>query len=219
MAESLPNHDFVSDEELAMLAQQNRNIEESSFVEQLALFTASIYQKLASHGAFRDDFGWAVFSSNKVSTPNDSSVVMDRRKILIITGTNASNNTKLIRILANELIEAGDSASYLVQDFSADSDNNTLYFVDAMRSAPYLNTNTYAPVFAVNEDIGKLTLTNNFNTGFTPIVDISGKIATNMSQLIPFGDCACLEDKICALEVGKELLAEIIDSEPIHVIP
>ncbi|HSX53298.1 MAG TPA: hypothetical protein VLF90_02935 [Patescibacteria group bacterium] len=206
--------DFAGDIEARTLAAENSTAFERKFQEDLNIFRADVFRKLRSHDALHDGEGWAVFLPEPEETGGSAFQLNNTRDILIMVGLDSRTQKSLIRIIANEIFASGSSLSIMAEDFVADTENDTQYFIDAVDVQPNYNPDTYAPTFCAisNEqvDLRNVLLT------FVPLIGINGKPSIYIEEITPFGRYTELEDKIHALTIGKSLLAEVVTIDPLY---
>lgn len=206
-------HDFAHTLDAHKLAAENQAAMERKFQEDLTIFRADVFRKLHAHGALHDGEGWAIFMPEPKIDDNRGLQFNNRRDLLVVTGVDLSTQKHLIRIVANEIFVSGTHLAVMAEDFVADTEDDTQYFIDAVDVEPEYNTDTYAPTF--NASSNEYVDLTNFYLTFVPVVGISGKPAIHQ-EIAPFGHYTNLEDKIHALNVGKGLLAEVMTTDPVY---
>lgn len=225
MAEFSPEHyDFVDQAETETEAVHNKVLLEANYLGKASLFRANVYEmlhKLDANGS--SGFGWAIF----MPPPSDDGMIA--KEVLVLTGNYftpvSKKHVPSVRIITNELYDVDGQRQWLTVDFTLDEDDDALYLVDALQS----NTTDVdereevmdgkvnrgaasgSPIFWVDAD-GDLCM-NKMYRPFTPLGDASGA-GKEREALFPFGHWTRLHDNIDALEMGKQLFAEIKDLEP-----
>lgn len=204
-------HDFVHTPDTRRISEENKIRQESKLFDDLAIFRAKLYQKMLRHSALDyEGSGWAIFDTyaeNQVVGDITTSVDRD---VLVITGPLNGANRRVIRMITNEAIATSSLLSIIAYDITIDSDDDVQYFVDALDSS---RRDTHAPHF-FPEGFNKLHLSDNFKGAFTPVINLDGDYS-GRDDILPFGHYEVLEDKIHALQVANDVLAEIMPYDPV----
>ena len=212
-------HDFVNSAEIRKIAAENWHLKEMKFLKDAVDFRVSVLEKLESHGALASSgYGWSVFVP-ELYHAESGRPLLPSLDYLLLSYPRPQKASSTIRIIRNELFGAGPALSLLTHDFVLNSDNECLFHVDAVpvnllnvRSREEIGRN--AVIFFFGQDKSgndAIAVSENYVIDFCHSESIKGKFV----NISPFGTSYCLEDKVAALELGREMLDLLVPIQPV----
>lgn len=209
--------DHVPEEDLHALSVENyQNLEQKFLHDAQALRTAAV-AKLEIDGALQEFESWAIYyihhdSSDEYDGPHHTEVLLKLDQYHDGAGLPA-----IVRIMTNELYPNGEHMDWFTQDFILDEDNDSFYFIDAVRFDEDENDAAYnhscSPIFFTDGD-DNLRIANAGEFPDSTAVTWPGDWDR---YALPFGDTEHLEDRVAALEKGIEILQTILHTEPEYI--
>ena len=212
--ESFPesHHDFISPEIITDEQTRSGMLLESKFRDDSVNFRSDLISKLVADGAIgkEDLLGWAIYD---IDDNKDMLVIVAFKRI----DTPDAEPVFLphIRMITNEVLRTHEKAETIAEDLTLDEDNDAQFYVDVINLANDGEIERSNAVFFKVMDDGSLTYTKNF-CAFTPciVIDSESVGLPDCESVLPYGTFKCLEDKIYALERGRQLLKQIAGIEP-----
>lgn len=213
------HHDFVGDPILRSESRHTRSLLEAKLERDLSHFRARVVSKLANDGILKEGRGAGVYALDYNEGGGGLALDQGMQETLISIRPVLSLPHQLpmphIRIITNELYEATDAPTWLSIDFMATPEGAIRHFIDAYSFTSHREGRTLASFFCIDED-GDFALSTS-TPGMTPEYVISAP-EIQPPVVPPFGSGTVLEDKIHALEVGNQLLADVYHLTPAYYL-
>jgi hypothetical protein len=230
----LGGHDWVPTDPIRKLAVANEAQLAERYAEDVRAFRQAFFGKLAVHGAIAHTkyYGWAIFNDHtpgSIATEGSRAVVLACRMHRPKVPNHASMWIPAIRIVTNELVVHEETHACLTEDVSVDPNNSARYLIDAMDMAVSDEDSTLevtsetlkkslSPIFFASHD-NRLHMSAN-TKDVIPTIRIldtthKSKVHAWETAVVPFGYPAVLEDRLYALGRAKEILASVMNLEPL----
>lgn len=216
-------HDFINTAEIRQIAAENEQRRAIKYLQDAVDFRVAFLEKMRKCGALNNEgIGWAIFAP-EIDQNESSQIILPKIDYLVSTYPVAHKATSFLRIIRNERIGVGDTLSLLTHDFALDPDNDCLYHIDALPlsgKAKLQILGKSAVTFMYGEDENGdtvLAVSDNYYENFCPMLTIQAQFNLKQSEIAPLGDYNCLEDRIAALEFGKEMFGELLNCEPLII--
>lgn len=206
---------FESEDIISRIEADNEILIQRKFLEDLRIFKADFFLKLASHDAIHNGNGCAIFRWRLAEGDGNG---MYRETLLLSTRVEADAGKPTpvpktqLRILVNEPVATEEGHQWLTFDFCADEDDDTQYFIDAVNQNTQKLRTTNSPLFHINEEEKTVSIDN--LRSYTPVAIVRDE-DSSLFEVLPFGYFNRLGDRITALEIGKQLLQETFEHDPL----
>lgn len=214
MSEISPKHDWIPDDELTELADQNREYLERKYAADVAVLRAQVCIELDKHDAFHDGFGWALYHVESGPAPQEG-----LREVLIYVTKDTKKDVAKpadVRFFVNQLFKSDEGkANYFTQDVSVDDEDDAQYMPGIAEVKPdgtLSGRHGLSPVFIVRG--GQLSIY--FATASTPWDTYKYTVnGLRECSITPFGHYSNLHDRVFALEKAESIFLETRGLNPV----
>jgi len=214
MSEIIPLHDWLPDNELSELAEQNRGVLEQKYLADIAVLRAQVCIELEKNDAFHDGCGWALYHVESGPEPQEGL----REVLIYVTKDHTKDITKPadVRFFVNQLFKSDEGrANYLTEDVLVDNEDDSQYMpgmAEVKSDGTLSGRHGLTPIFMVRG--GQLSIY--FATASTPWDTYKYQVnGLHEYSVTPFGHYRNLHDRVFALEKAESIFLETKGLAPV----
>ncbi len=213
------SHDQIDPSEVDKLHLVNKEQMQANYLGEVATLRASVYKKLRDNGALENGNGWAIFTTGRLGYGAIQTHESQKETLIICrTGTRRASASEPpdLRIFEQDKHKTSYGGYALLRDVTVDFEADTQYLVTSRRFVETRAGDVFfldgLPLYWHNEDGTIVVAADTFTNVAIAKADLPGRgpVSANL-----FGFFKVFEDRLHALNVAKEIVAPILNLDPV----